>query len=289
MFKGSWVALVTPFNENFEVDFDTYGKLVDFHIEHGTHGLVPCGCTGEAATLSHEEQKKCIRFVIERVAGRIPVVAGTGSNNTMEALELTRFAKEVGCDGALLITPYYNKPTQAGLLAHYQKIAKEVDIPIILYNVPSRTGVKLEAETVAELNKIPNIVAIKEAGGSVDQVSQILSLCDITVLSGDDSLTLPMMSVGAVGVISVAANVVPTELVKMCTLALEGNYAQAREIHYRLMPLFKALFYETNPMPVKAALAQMGMIKNLLRLPLVPMSEPKFKQLEQVLRRLQLV
>jgi len=289
MFKGSWVALVTPFNENFEVDFDTYGKLVDFHIEHGTHGLVPCGCTGEAATLSHEEQKKCIRFVIERVAGRIPVVAGTGSNNTMEALELTRFAKEVGCDGALLITPYYNKPTQAGLLAHYQKIAKEVDIPIILYNVPSRTGVKLEAETVAELNKIPNIVAIKEAGGSVDQVSQILSMCDITVLSGDDSLTLPMMSVGAVGVISVAANVVPTELAKMCTLALEGNYAQAREIHYRLMPLFKALFYETNPMPVKAALAQMGMIKNLLRLPLVPMSEPKFKQLEQVLRRLQLV
>ncbi len=289
MIKGSWVALATPFNENFEVDFDAYGKLVDFNIERGTHGLVPCGCTGEAATLSHEEQKKCIRFVMERVAGRIPVVAGAGSNNTMEAVELTRFAKEVGCDGALLITPYYNKPTQAGLLAHYKKIANEVDIPIILYNVPSRTGIKLEAETVAELNKIPNIVAIKEAGGSVDQVSQILSLCDITVLSGDDSLTLPMMSVGAVGVISVAANVVPAELAKMCTLALEGNYAQAREIHYRLMPLFKALFYETNPMPVKAALARMGMIKNVLRLPLVPMSEPQFKRLEQVLQKLQLI
>ncbi|HOV32080.1 MAG TPA: 4-hydroxy-tetrahydrodipicolinate synthase [Candidatus Hydrogenedens sp.] len=289
MFKGSWVALVTPFKENLEVDFDTYGKLVDFNIESGTHGLVPCGCTGEAATLSHEEHKKCIRFVMERVAGRIPVVAGAGSNNTMEALELTRFAKEVGCDGALLITPYYNKPTQAGLLAHYKKIANEVDIPIILYNVPSRTGIKLEAETVAELNKIPNIVAIKEAGGSVDQVSQILSLCDITVLSGDDSLTLPMMSVGAMGVISVAANVVPAELAKMCTLALEGNYTQAREIHYRLMPLFKALFYETNPMPVKAALARMGIVKNVLRLPLVPMSEPQFKRLEQVLQKLRLI
>ncbi len=175
MFQGSYVALVTPFKENFEVDFDAYGKLVDFHLERGTHGLVPCGCTGEAATLSHEEQKECIRFVVERVAGRVPVVAGTGSNNTPEALDLTRYAKEVGCDGALLITPYYNKPTQAGLIAHYKKIAEEVDIPIVLYNVPSRTGIKLEAETVAELNKIPNIVCIKEAGGSVEQVSQILS------------------------------------------------------------------------------------------------------------------
>ncbi|HOK09783.1 MAG TPA: 4-hydroxy-tetrahydrodipicolinate synthase [Candidatus Hydrogenedens sp.] len=289
MFKGSWVALVTPFKENFEVDFDAYGKLVDFHIQQGTHGLVPCGCTGEAATLSHEEQKECIRFVVERVAGRLPIVAGTGSNNTAEAIDLTRYAKEVGCDGALLITPYYNKPTQAGLIAHYHAIAKEVDIPIVLYNVPSRTGIKLEAETVAELNKVPNIVCIKEAGGSVDQVSQILSLCDITVLSGDDSLTLPMMSVGAMGVISVAANVVPAEIAHMCTLALEGNYAKAREIHYRCMPLFKALFYETNPMPVKAVLARMGMIKNILRLPLVPMSEPQYKRLEQVLQKLNLI
>ncbi len=289
MFKGSWVALVTPFKENYEVDFDAYGKLVDFHIEQGTHGLVPCGCTGEAATLSHEEQKECIRFVVERVAGRLPIIAGTGSNNTMEALELTRCAKEFGCDGALLITPYYNKPTQAGLIAHYKKIAEEVDIPIVLYNVPSRTGIKLEPETIAELNKFPNIVCIKEACGSVDQVSQILSLCDITVLSGDDSLTLPMMSVGAMGVISVAANIAPADIARMCTLALEGNYAEARKIHYRLMPLFKALFYETNPMPVKAGLARMGMIKNILRLPLVSMSEPQFKRLEQVLQKLNLI
>lgn len=289
MFKGSWVALVTPFRDNFEVDFDAYGKLVDFHIQQGTHGLVPCGCTGEAATLSHEEQKECIRFVVERVAGRIPIIAGTGSNNTMEALDLTRYAREVGCDGALLITPYYNKPTQAGLIAHYTTIAKEVDIPIVLYNVPSRTGIKLEPETIAELNKLPNIVCIKEACGSVDQVSQILSLCDITVLSGDDSLTLPMMSVGAMGVISVAANIAPADVARMCSLALEGNYDEARRIHYRLMPLFKALFYETNPMPVKAGLARMGMIKNILRLPLVPMSEPQFKKLEQVLQKLSFI
>lgn len=289
MFKGSWVAIVTPFKDNYEVDFDSYGRLVDFHIEQGTHGLVPCGCTGEAATLSHEEQKECIRFVVDRVAGRIPIIAGTGSNNTMEALDLTHFAKEVGCDGALLITPYYNKPTQAGLIAHYTKIAKEVDIPIVLYNVPSRTGIKLEPETIAELNKLPNIVCIKEACGSVDQVSQILSLCDITVLSGDDSLTLPMMSIGATGVISVAANIAPADVAQMCTLALEGNFSEARKIHYRLMPLFKALFYETNPMPVKAALARMGMIKNVLRLPLVPMSEPQYKRLEQVLQKLNFI
>ncbi len=289
MFKGSWVALVTPFKDNFEVDFDAYGRLIDFHIEQGTNGILPCGCTGEAATLSHEEQKECIRFTVERVAGRVPIIAGTGSNNTMEALDLTRYAKEVGCDGALLITPYYNKPTQAGLIAHYTKIAKEVDIPIVLYNVPSRTGIKLEPETIAELNKLPNIVAIKEACGSIDQVSQILSLCDITVLSGDDSLTLPMMSVGATGVISVAANIAPADVAQMCTLALEGYYAEARKIHYRLMPLFKALFYETNPMPVKAGLARMGMIKNVLRLPLVPMSEPQFKRLEQVLQKLNFI
>lgn len=289
MFKGSIVALVTPFKENYEVDFDAYGRLVDFHLQSGTDGILPCGCTGEAATLSHEEQKECIKFVVERVAGKVPVIGGTGSNNTVEALDLTKFAKEVGCDAALLITPYYNKPTQAGLIAHYTTIAKEVDIPIILYNVPSRTGIKLEAETVAELSKIPNIVCIKEAGGSVDQVSQILSLCDITVLSGDDSLTLPMMAVGAKGVVSVAANVVPSDVAKMCSLALEGKFGEARGIHYKLFPLFKALFYETNPMPVKAALARMGMIKNVLRLPLVPMSEYQYKRLEKVIQDLGLI
>lgn len=289
MFKGSYVALVTPFKSNFDIDFDAYGRLLDFHIEKGTNGIVPCGCTGEAATLSHDEQKQCIKFTVERVAGRVPVVAGTGSNNTKEAVELTRFAKEAGCNGALLITPYYNKPTAAGQIAHYSAVAKAVELPIMLYNVPSRTGTKIEPETIAELNKLPNVVSIKEACGSVDQVSQILSLCDISVVSGDDSLTLPMMSVGAEGVVSVVANVVPAEIAALCAAANAGDYARAREIHYRMMPLFKAMFFETNPMPVKATLAKMGLIENILRLPLVPMSASASARLDPVLKNLGLI
>ncbi len=289
MYQGSFVALVTPFKENYEIDFDAYGRLVDFHLEKGTNGIVPCGCTGEAATLSHDEQKACIRFVVERVAGRLPVVAGTGSNNTREALGLTRYAKEVGADGALLITPYYNKPTAAGQIAHYTAIAKAVDIPIMLYNVPSRTGIKMEPQTVAELNKIPNIVAIKEASGSLDQVSQILSLCDINIVSGDDSLTLPMIAVGATGVVSVAANVAPAEVAALCDEANKGDMPAARIIHYALMPLFKALFLETNPMPVKAALAKMDLIKNVLRLPLTPVLDATSARLDSILKELHLI
>lgn len=289
MFSGSIVALATPFTKNFDIDFDAYARLVDFHLENGTDGIVPCGCTGEAATLSHEEQKKCIQFVKDRVAGRVPVIAGTGSNNTREAVDLTSFAKKIGCDGALLITPYYNKPTPAGQMAHYRTVAEAVDIPIVLYNVPSRTGTNMTPETVAELNKIPNIVAIKEAAGSVDQVSQIRNLCDITIMSGDDSLTLPMMSVGASGVISVAANVVPGPISAMCRAANAGDFATARAIHYELMPLFKGLFFETNPMPVKAALAAMGLIQNVLRLPLVSMSEAPFARLQPILKALKLI
>ena len=289
MYQGSFVAMVTPFKENFEIDFDAYGRLVDFHLEKGSNGIVPCGCTGEAATLSHDEQKECIRFVVERVAGRVPIVAGTGSNNTREAIGLTQYAKEVGADGALLITPYYNKPTAAGQIAHYAEVAKAVDIPIMLYNVPSRTGIRMEPQTIAELHKIPNIVAIKEACGSVDQVSQILSLCDINVLSGDDSLTLPMIAVGATGVVSVAANVAPAEIAALCDAANKGDFAAARIIHYALMPLFKALFLETNPMPVKAALAKMGLIKNVLRLPLTPVLDATRAKLDPILRDLHLI
>lgn len=289
MFNGSYVALVTPFRPNFEIDFDAYGRLVDFHLAQGTNGIVPCGCTGEAATLSHDEQKRCIRFVVERVAGRVPVVAGTGSNNTREAIELTRYAKDLRCDGALLITPYYNKPTAAGQILHYTAVAEAIDIPIMLYNVPGRTGTKIEPETIAKLSKVPNIVSIKEACGSVDQVTQILSLCDIEVVSGDDSLTLPMMSVGASGVVSVAANVAPAEVSALCVAAARNDYPAAREIHYRLAPLFKGLFLETNPMPVKAALAYMGMIENVLRLPLVPMQEAVFAKLQPILEDLKLV
>lgn len=286
MFSGSIVALVTPFRASGEIDFDAYGRLIDWQLAEGTDGIVPCGCTGEAATLSHDEQKQCIRFAVERISGRVPVIAGTGSNSTIEAISLTRFAKEAGADAALHITPYYNKPTPAGQIAHYTAIAKAVDIPIMLYNVPSRTGISLLPQTVAELNKVPNIVSIKEAAGSLDQVSQILDLCDINVLSGDDSLTLPMMAVGAAGVVSVAANVAPAKVAAMCAAFRKGDIDEAREIHYELFPLFKALFIETNPMPVKAALARMGLIENNLRLPLTPMLPDKFPQLEKVLKKL---
>lgn len=289
MFSGSIVALATPFKKSYDVDFDAYGRLVDWQIEQGTDGLVPCGCTGEAATLSHEEQKQCIKFVVERAAGCVPVIAGTGSNNTREALELTKYAEEVGATGALLITPYYNKPTPAGQIAHFTTIANAVKFPIMLYNVPSRTGMPILPETAAELSKVENIVAIKEAGGSVDQVSQIRCLCDITVLSGDDSLTLPMMAVGATGVVSVAANVAPAKTAGLCAEFRKGNLDAAQKLHYELMPLFKALFLETNPMPVKAALARMGLIENILRLPLTPMRPEPFAKLEAVLKQLGLI
>ncbi len=289
MFQGSFPALITPFGDDFEIDFDAYGRLIDFHLENGTDGIVPCGCSGEAATLSHDEQKKLIRFAVERVAGKIPVVAGTGSNNTKEAVGLTRYAKEVGCDGALLITPYYNKPTPAGQIAHYTTVAEETGIPIMLYNVPGRTGTKISPETIAALSKVPNIVSVKEACGSVDQVSQILGQCDINVMSGDDSLTLPMMVVGAKGVVSVAANVIPGIMSELCAAANAGDYDKARELHYKILPLTSALFFETNPMPVKAALAKMGMIKNTLRLPLVPMTEESASRLDPVLKDLGLI
>lgn len=283
MFRGSIVALATPFKPNFDIDFDAYARLIEFQIDQGTDGIVPCGCTGEAATLAHAEQEQIIKFCIEKVAGRLPVIAGTGSNNTKEALSLTKFAKDVGADGALLITPYYNKPTPAGQIAHYKLIAEETGIPIMLYNVPSRTGTNILPETVAEMAKVPNIVAIKEAAGSVDQVSAIKSLCDITVLSGDDSLTLPMMAVGATGVVSVAANVAPGPIAQMCAEFDKGNLAEAQRLHYELLPLFKALFFETNPIPVKAALAKMGLCQNILRLPLTPMREEPFARLAKVL------
>ena len=285
MFRGSIVAVATPFKENFDIDFDAYGRLIDFHLENGTDGIVPCGCTGEAATLMHEEQEQCVRFAVERVAGRVPVIAGTGSNSTREALSLTQYAKETGADGALLITPYYNKPTAAGQILHYTTIAQQVDIPIVLYNVPGRTGTKMLPETIAEMAKTPNIVCIKEACGSIDQVCEIRSLCDINVMSGDDSLTLPMMAVGATGVISVAANVAPAKVAAMCAAFDKGDLAEAQRIHYELLPLFKGLFLETNPMPVKAALAKMGLIKNVMRMPLTSMRPEMFAKLEPILKQ----
>lgn len=283
MFRGAIVALATPFKENYDIDFDAYGRLIEFQIEQGIDGIVPCGCTGEAATLTHDEQEQIIRYAVERVAGRLPVIAGTGSNNTFEALRLTRYASEVGADGALLISPYYNKPMPAGQIAHYTKIAQETTLPIMLYNVPGRTGTKMAPETIAELSKVERIVAIKEACGSVDQVSEILMLCGITVMSGDDSNTLPMMAVGATGVVSVAANVAPAKIAALCAAFEQGRHDDARRLHYELMPLFKGLFFETNPIPVKAALNRMGLCGGTLRLPLTTMSPAAFARLEPIL------
>jgi len=286
MFRGSIVAVVTPFTEDYEVDFDAYGRLVDMHLAEGTHGIVPCGCTGEAATLSHAEQQKCIKFVVERVADRVPVIAGTGSNNTTEAISLTKAAKDIGADGALVITPYYNKPTAEGQIAHYRAIADAAEFPIMLYNVPGRTATKMSPETIATLGEHPHIASVKEACGSVDQVSDIRALSDIVVMSGDDGLTLPMMSVGATGVVSVAANVAPGKNAQLCNAFLEGDLERAQALHYELLPLYRALFLESNPIPVKAVLAEMGLIKNVLRLPLTPMPAESFAQLLPVLEKL---
>lgn len=280
MFKGSFVAIVTPFKKG-KVDEKKFKELVEFQIENGTDGIVPAGCTGEAATLTHEEQKRLMKLTVEIVNKRIPVVAGTGSNNTAEAVDLTRYAKKAGCDGALSITPYYNKPTPEGQYRHYEAIAKSADIPIIIYNVPSRTGISIKPQTVARLSKIDNIVGIKEASGSLDQVSQILSLCGITVLSGDDSLTLPMMAIGAKGVVSVVANIIPKEVHDMVFSFLEGDITKAEELHYEILPLCKAMFIETNPIPVKTSMKMLKRLNGELRLPLCEME----KENEALLRK----
>ncbi|NOZ63907.1 MAG: 4-hydroxy-tetrahydrodipicolinate synthase [Caldiserica bacterium] len=288
MFEGSTVALVTPF-KNGEIDWVTLEKLIEFHISSGTDCLLACGTTGESATLTHEEHKTLIKFMVEKVRKRIKVLAGTGSNSTREALELTEYAREVGADGSLLITPYYNKPTQKGLYLHFETIAQKVDIPIVLYNVPSRTGVNLAAETVKDLSEIPNIVAVKEASGDLEQITKIISYQNIAVLSGDDSLTFPIMALGGKGVISVVGNVVPGKLKQMVKSALEGEWDTAREIHYQLYPLFKILFIETNPIPVKTALHLMGMLDLEFRLPLCSMKEDNRKKLIKVLAELRVI
>lgn len=282
MFQGSFVAITTPFIDN-RLDEKALRELVRFHIVNGTSGIVPCGTTGESPTLSYEEHNRVVDIVIEEAKGKVPIIAGAGSNSTSETLMLTEHAKKAGADAVLLITPYYNKPTQDGMYKHFKKVAESVDIPIVLYNVPGRTGVNIAPETVARLAAIKNIVAIKEASGSIDQVSQILNLCSITVLSGDDSLTIPMMSVGAKGVISVVANVVPGRMANLVNAALKGDYTLAKKIHYELFALFKVLFIETNPIPVKSALALLGMVKPEIRLPLTFISDQNKPKLLAVL------
>jgi len=282
------VALVTPVKGG-AIDFESIENLIEFHVEKGTDVIVPCGCTGEAATLAHNEHKAVMDFVVEHVRKRVPVIPGTGSNSTQEALELTRHAHEIGADAALMISPYYNKPTPAGVYAHYKTVAEAVPIPIILYNVPSRTGISMKPETVAALSEIDNIVAIKEASGNMDQVSSIAALCDITIISGDDSMTLPILSVGGRGVISVVANVVPDRVAKLVHSFLDGDIDTARELHKQMLPLCKAMFIETNPLPVKKTLSLLGMIENEFRLPLVPLSKDKEPELIEVLKQQQVL
>lgn len=283
MLSGSIVALVTPFR-NGEVDLGRLKELVEFHIREGTSAISPCGTTGESATLAHEEHEKVISEVVQQARGRIPVIAGTGSNSTSEAIRLTHYAKKVGANAALIITPYYNKPTQEGLYRHYRALAEEIDIPIVVYNVPSRTGVSISPETVARLAEFKNIVAIKEASGSLDQVSDIFRLCKITVLSGDDSLTLPILSLGGKGVISVVANIVPRDTAKLVDSFLKGNTSEAARLHHRLFPLCKAMFIETNPIPVKTAMRLLGRLNGELRLPLCEMNKENENKLGRVLK-----
>lgn len=284
MFSGSAVALVTPFKDG-QVDWRSLETLVQFHLENGTHGIVACGTTGEAATLSHEEHVDVVKAVVRLVAKKIPVIAGTGSNSTEEAVTLTREAEKAGADGALLISPYYNRPTQEGIYQHYKRVASSAGLPLIIYNIPSRTGSKIEPETLARLSEVRNIAGVKEATGSVDQAIDVMRLCGdrLAVYSGEDSLTFSLMVLGGKGVVSTVANVAPKEMSQLTEACLKGAWEKGRELQFRLVPLIRAVFIETNPIPVKTALSLMGKCRGDLRLPLTPMSEPNLKKLQQAM------
>ena len=292
--EGSFVALITPMKKDRSIDEESVRKFVDFQIEQGTHGLVPCGTTGESATMTHDEHKRMIDIVIDQANGRVPIIAGTGSNSTKEALNLTKHAENAGADAALIISPYYNKPTQRGLIHHFTTLANETNIPIVLYNVPSRTGRNVEASTTLELAKHKNVVAIKEASGNVGQIMNIIAGAPsgFVVVSGDDSLTYSICALGGTGVISVAANVAPKLLSSFMNNLIQGNYKKAREEHFNLLPLFKVLFVETNPGPCKRAaqLMKLAGIENWhLRSPLVETTTENTKKIENVLKQLNLL
>jgi 4-hydroxy-tetrahydrodipicolinate synthase len=290
MLKGSIVAIVTPFKKG-KVDEKALGDLIEWHIVQGTNGIVPCGTTGEASTLDYKEHYRVIEITVRTVNKRVPVIAGTGANATDETIMITKQAKRSGADAALLVSPYYNKPTQEGLYRHYKAVAEAVDIPIVLYNVPGRTAVNILPSTVARLAEIENIVAIKEATGDMKQVSEVIRLCGnrITVVSGDDFTTLTLLALGGKGVISVSANVAPKDVSMMCSLWMKGQHDRARAIHYKLEPLNAAMFIETNPIPVKTALAMMGKIQEEFRLPLCEMSSANKEKLRKVLLDLKLI
>jgi len=290
MFGGAMVAIVTPFRNGL-VDEDAFRRLIEEQIAAGTDGIVPCGTTGESTTLSHEEHDRVIEIAVDAVKKRVPVIAGTGSNSTAEALRLTRHAWEAGADGALLVCPYYNRPTQEGLYLHYRTVAEKVPIPIIVYNIPGRTGTNMLPETLARLAKIPNIVGVKEAAGSIKQMSDQIQLCgaDFDVLSGDDIFTLPLLALGGKGIISVISNVVPGDMAGLVDAFAAGDLEKARALHFRMSPLIDALFIETNPIPVKAALAMMGKIDGELRLPLCPMTEKNEAVLKKAMQEYGLI
>jgi len=286
MFEGAFVAIVTPF-KNGKVDETALRALIGYQISGGANGIVPCGTTGESATLSHEEHDQVIRIAVEACKGKVPVLAGTGSNSTQEAIKLTQHAQAAGADGSLQITPYYNKPSQEGLYQHFSTIAADTDLPIILYNVPSRTSVNMCPETVVRLAKIKNIVGVKEASGSLQAISEIIDLCgkDFTVLSGDDPLLWPILAVGGRGVISVSANILPGKVAAMCQAAANGDMAKARSLHYEMREINDVLFIDTNPVPVKAALHLMGKIEKEVRAPLVTLSSSHLESVKEVLKK----
>ncbi len=290
MFKGSMIPIVTPFKDG-KIDEEGFRNLIEFNIESGTDAIIPCGTTGESATLTHKEHEKLIDISLETANRRVPVIAGTGSNSTDEAIKLTTYAQKAGADGALLITPYYNKPTQEGLYYHYKAIAEQTDLPLILYNVPSRTGLNMLPETVAKLSEIPTIVGIKEATGSLRQICEIINLCgeQFSVFSGDDFTNYPILAVGGKGIISVTANIVPESLASLWDAFESGDYNKAREIHYQLLELNNAMFLETNPIPVKTALGLMKKISPELRMPLSPMSQSNLEKLKKVMAKYTLI
>jgi len=290
MLKGAFTAIVTPF-KNGQFDETAYRELIEFQIQGGINGIVPCGTTGESPTLSHAEHKRVVETCIDQVKKRVPVCAGAGSNSTAESLELTQHAEKAGADYALMITPYYNKPTQEGLYQHYKTIASQTKIPIVVYNVPGRTSVNLLPETMARLAELPNIVGLKDATGNLKQGAKTLELCGdkITVLSGDDFTTFPLLCVGGLGVISVVSNVVPGDMAGLCAAYFQGDLAGAKKLHYKMWPLTEAMFFETNPIPVKTALKLMGKITGEVRQPLWAMSEANTYKLRQVMQKYGLI
>jgi len=283
MFEGSYVALVTPFRSG-AVDYESLGRIIELHVQNGTAGLVPCGTTGESPTLTHQEHKDVIQFVITSSAGRLPVIPGTGSNSTAEAIELTVFAAQAGAQASLQVAPYYNKPEPEGMFRHFSAIAAASKLPMILYNIPSRTGREISLDTVYRLaSEVKEVVAMKEAGGSTDRVTEVCRRTGLDVLSGDDALTLPMMTVGAKGVISVAANFIPGDVARMVEVALRGDFKSAAQLHHKMFPLYKALFCETNPIPCKAIMEMMGLCAGELRLPLSSLQQCNLAALRNVL------